>query len=244
MEVENPALKDCKTEVADHDLTCKTDQTVKQAAVKVKKVAVFFIGGAGDKEEYYQNQPPHRNVLNAWKQLEKRIAPDQTSEVNLPYVSYKDVRGDKDIEKYVIRPLKGDKSVYIVIVGHSLGGWNGAHLTSILKERGYTVKVLVTLDPVGGGTGVWMMSDIYFTTPKPVADYWINILAAPKVTDSSDTVASMGERWVMTSGPDINEAVDANHRQAGVMFGSILQGGKSACDIVYERLTQYLGTSK
>jgi len=48
----------------------------------------------------------------------------------------------------------------------------------------------------------------------------------------------------MTSGPAINEAVDANHRQAGVMFGATLQGGKSACDIVYERLSQYLESSK
>lgn len=244
MEVENPALNDCKTEVAGHELTCKTDQSVKQAAVKVKKVAVFFIGGAGDKEEYYQNEPPHHNVMNAWKQLEKRLTNEQKVEVNLPYISYKDVRGEKDIKKYVEHPLKGDKSVYIVVVGHSLGGWNGAHLTSILKERGYTVKVLVTLDPVGGGTGVWMVSDIYFTTPKPSADYWVNVLASPKVTDSSDNVASMGERWVMTSGPAINEAVDANHRQAGVMFGATLQGGKSACDIVYERLSQYLESSK
>lgn len=244
MEVENPALKDCKTEVAGHDLTCKTDQTVKQAAVKVRKVAVFFIGGAGDKEQYYQNEPPHRNVVNALNLLLDSLSPEQKLEVNLPYVSYKDVRGEKDIQKYVIRPLKGDKSVYIVIVGHSLGGWNGAHLTSILKERGYTVKILVALDPVGGGTGVWMVSDIYFTTPKPAADYWINILASPKSTDDSDTVASIGERWIMTSGPDINEAIDANHYKARTMFGTKLQGGKSACDIVYERLTKYLEATK
>lgn len=244
MEIADPALKDCKTEVAGHELTCKTDQAVKQAAVKVKKVAVFFIGGAGDKEEYYQNEPPHHNVMNAWKQLMGRIKSEQQSEVNLLYISYKDVRGEKDIQKYILRPLKGDKTVYIAIVGHSLGGWNGAHLTSILKERGYSVKVLVTLDPVGGGTGVWMMSDIYFTTPKPASDYWINILASPKENDASDTVASLGERWIMSSGPAINEAVDANHRQAGVMFGAQLQGGKSACDIVYERLNQYLESAK
>lgn len=244
MEVENPALRDCKTEVAGHELTCKTDQSVKKVTVKVKKVAVFFIGGAGDKEEYYQNEPPHHNVQNAWNQLSNRLSPEQKLDVNLPYISYKDVRGEKDVEKYVIRPLKGDKTVYLVIVGHSLGGWNGAHLTSILKERGYTVKMLVTLDPVGGGTGVWMFSDIYFTTPKPVADYWINILASPKEKDDSDTVASLGERWIMTSGPNINEAVSANHRQAGMLFASKLQSGKSACDIVYERVTQYLESKK
>ena len=240
MEAESSSLKDCKTLAVSHDLTCKTDQALKQAKIKVKKVVVFFIGGAGDKEEYYQNEPPHGNVTFAQQQLSVRFTESQQSKVTLVYLSYKDVRGEKDIKKYVLQHLAGDKSIYVSIVGHSLGGWNGAHLSAILKEDGYTVKSLVTLDPVGGGAGVWMVSDIYFSTPKPSAEYWINILASPKATDDSDRVASMGERWIMASGPNVNVAVNANHRSAGLMFRAKIQGEQSACDLVYERMTQYL----
>ncbi|WLG83468.1 alpha/beta hydrolase [Pseudomonas cucumis] len=240
MEVDNPALKDCKTLAVTHDLTCKTDQATKQAQVKVKKVVVFFIGGAGDKEQYYQDVPPHGNVTFAQRQLLARFTEKQQNKVVSVYLSYKDVRGDKDIQKYVLRHLGGDKSVYISVVGHSLGGWNGAHLSTLLKDNGYTVKTLVTLDPVGGGAGVWMISDIYFTTPKPSAEYWVNILASPKTPDISDDVADTGERWIMTSGPNINVPVDTNHRSAGVMFRAKIQGDQSACDLVYERMTRYL----
>lgn len=74
MEVANPALKDCKNEVVSHELTCKTDQTVKAVAIKIKKIVVFFIGGAGDKEPYYQDQPPHGNVTSAQVLLPKNSA--------------------------------------------------------------------------------------------------------------------------------------------------------------------------
>jgi len=240
MEVANPALKDCKNEVVSHELTCKTDQTVKAVAIKIKKIVVFFIGGAGDKEPYYQDQPPHGNVTSAQVLLPKKFSDAQIGKIKSVYLSYKDVRGKKDIEKYVLSYLKGDKSIYISIVGHSLGGWNGAHLTAILKEQGFTVKSLVTLDPVGGGLGVWLISDIYATTPKPGAEYWINILAAPAKPNQSDDVAEMGERWVMSSGPDINKAVDTNHEDAGVMFKARILGEQSACDLIAEKMIKYL----
>ncbi|WP_192561994.1 alpha/beta hydrolase [Pseudomonas gozinkensis] len=240
MEVENPALKDCKTEAASHELTCKTDQSVKAYAIKVKKIVVFFIGGAGDKEQYYQDQPPHRNVVNAQRLMSSKLAGVPIEKFRTVYLSYKDVRGKKDINKYVLSYLGGDKSVYVSIVGHSLGGWNGAHLSAILKEEGYTVKSLVTLDPVGGGMGVWMISDIYFTTPKPSADYWINVLAKPDNPNDSDNVAELGERWLMKSGPDLDFSVNANHEAAGTLFGTKAQGGQSACELVAERMLKYL----
>lgn len=240
MEAENPALKDCQTLAASHDLTCKTDQTPKQAPVKVKKIVAFFIGGAGDKEKYYQDEQPHGNVVFAEDQLVARFTDTpQESKFRSVYLSYKDVHGEKDIQKYVFRNL-GDKSAHVCIVGHSLGGWNGAHLSSLLKDNGYTVASLVTLDPVGQGALVWLGSDIYFTKPTPAADYWINILAAPQVKEDSDKVADFGEKWTVTSGPNINASVDLPHRSAGRMFKSKIQGEQSACDLVYDRMIKYL----
>ncbi|MBK5378588.1 alpha/beta hydrolase [Pseudomonas sp. TH43] len=240
MEVANPDLKNCTKLAASHDLTCKTDQTPKTAAVSVKKVVVFFIGGAGDKEQYYVSQPPHGNVTTAQVQLPKKLSDVQMAKVDSVYLSYKDVRGKKDIDKYVVRHLAGDKSIHISIVGHSLGGWNGAHLSTILKEQGYTVKSLVTLDPVGGGLGVWLISDIYATTPKPCTEFWINILAAPAKPNQSDDIADDGERWKMSAGPDVNVSVNANHESAGAMFRAKVLGEKSACDLIAERIINYL----
>ncbi|CAI8971884.1 MULTISPECIES: hypothetical protein [Pseudomonas] len=240
MEAESPASQACNKLAASHELTCKSDQSVKTVAVSVKKIVVFFIGGAGDKEQYYQDQPPHHNVTAAQVLLPKKFSDAQLTKLQSVYLSYKDVRGKKDIDKYVHRHLKGDKSIYISIVGHSLGGWNGAHLAAILKEQGYTVKSLVTLDPVGGGLGVWLISDIYATTPKPGAEYWINILAAPSKPNQSDDVADMGERWKMSSGPDINLSVDANHEDAGKMFKAVALGEQSARDLIAERMIKYL----
>ena len=47
MTAENPALKGCKRLVVTHDLTCKTDGTVKQATITPKKMVLFFCGWCG-----------------------------------------------------------------------------------------------------------------------------------------------------------------------------------------------------
>lgn len=63
-------------------------------------------------------------------------------------------------------------------------------------EKGYKVKALVTLDPVGEGMMVWLGSDIYLSKPTPKAEFWINVRADAKKPDSSDGVADFGERWI------------------------------------------------
>lgn len=151
-------------------LTIVKDQTVKTAPVPVKKAIVFFIGGAADQETYYFQGAFH-NIDDAQKLLDARIGASETLKAKytgLPK-SYKDAKGSGDIQTHFIDKITS-KSCPVYIVGHSLGGWNGAHLSQILSEAGYTIKFLVTLDPVGEGFLVWLSSDIYFSEPTPVAE--------------------------------------------------------------------------
>jgi predicted esterase YcpF (UPF0227 family) len=55
------------------------------------------------------------------------------------YLGYNEVKGNDDIEKYVLNMIPNTNGTKINIVGHSLGGWNGAHLSEILTIKGYIV---------------------------------------------------------------------------------------------------------
>lgn len=145
--------------------------------------------------------------------------------------------GKKDIQKNVLS-LIPYKSCPIFIVGHSLGGWNGAHLSSVMSGWGYEIKMLVTLDPVGEGTLVWLGSDIYGDKPTPVANYWINIKAVPSRPDQSDSVADFGEKWQINSGPDINVNMNMNHANASAMFLSPIAQGRSVSDLMYDAINK------
>lgn len=100
--------------------------------------------------------------------------------------------------------------------------------------------MLVTLDPVGEGFLVWLGSDIYFSEPEPKAKNWINIRAAPSSPDASDDVADFGERWIVTSGPNVNETIDEHHRFADKIFLKKLSDKKSAFDHVKESIDSLL----
>lgn len=218
----------------------------KDVAVHVRKpVAIFYIGGAGDKRKFLPLPSfiagPFRNILDAKNQLDKRTADLRKLRlIGDFWRGYYEVYGDANIKANVLRYLP-DKSVPVMIVGHSLGGWNGAHLSSTLTKFGYKVELLVTLDPVGEGSIVSATSDIYGDTPQPAAKYWINIRAKPKDSNFSDTVANFGEQWNIKSGPQLNQVVDVNHADAGIMFTKPINGAKSAADIMTDmirKLTQ------
>ncbi len=204
-----------------------------------RKVVAFFLGGAGDKDSYYFSGP-YGNIDDARAPFDKRIKDTGKSEYYTSYyLSYSDARGKSDIKKY-IKDNVGPKETPIYIVGHSLGAWNGAHLSKLLADDGYTVKMLITLDPVGAGALVWVGSDIYRTKPEPSADMWINVLADPKDPDQSDSVANFGERWIIKSGPDINAIMDINHASARGMFHNRIQNDLSAADHMFNAIDAYI----
>jgi len=233
--VETPLAK---REVKTHTLTCKTDQSVKQVSVGLRDLVIFFIGGAGDQESYYLTGP-NNNIGYV-----RDIAIADAKKLNVfnrcPSwaLSYNAFISDEDLEKNVISRIPNcSTAVYIVV--HSLGGWNGAHLSSILTDRGFKVKMLMTLDPVGEGKVVYGISNIYRREPKPKAEYWVNIRAAAVNWNFSDLVADFGEQWEVTQGPNVMGRVDINHADANLMFMQVLPTGKSARQIFNESILSY-----
>ncbi|RMQ41649.1 hypothetical protein ALQ04_00538 [Pseudomonas cichorii] len=224
-----------------HTLTPINDAVVTTVPVAEKKAVVFFIGGAADQESYYF-QRANRNVDDARILLQKKIDSSETLKPKYEGISksYNTAKGSGDIQTHFIDKIPS-KSCPVYIVGHSLGGWNGAHLSKILSEAGYTIKFLVTLDPVGQGFLVWLGSDIYLSEPSPVAEIWINILANSSEPDSSDSVADFGERWIINSGPTINKTADIQHYAAGRMFKEPVLCEKSACDLIFDSINEILG---
>ncbi|WP_248807311.1 alpha/beta hydrolase [Pseudomonas sp. MWU13-2100] len=243
MEAEKIILPSGKTAslVATHTLTTVHDTTVKSVPIAEKKAIVFFIGGAGDQESYYfqgafHNIDSARNILDTRISAMKPLSKKYTSWPK----SYNAARGSGSIQTNFIANIPS-KLCPIYIVGHSLGGWNGAHLSRILSEAGYTIKFLVTLDPVGEGFWVWMGSDIYKSEASPIAETWINIRASSSKPDTSDGVAEFGGRWIITNGPTTNKTMDIHHASADWMFIEPVQGTKSACDLIFDSINGIFG---
>ncbi|MDD1136082.1 alpha/beta hydrolase [Pseudomonas sp. TNT2022 ID233] len=221
----------------EHALTDKKDVSVKAVPVESTKAVVVFVGGAGDKESYYFSGP-YGNIQEARKYFDQRVQDLATEgKYKSDWLGYNEVKGKKDIQRYVLS-LIPYKSCPVYIVGHSLGGWNGAHLTKIMSEWGYRVQMLVTLDPVGEGALVWLGSDIYFDRPDPVAANWVNIKATPSNRDPSDGVADFGEKWLITCGPSLNVNVDTNHANALGLFTARIAGNKSAGDLLFDSIME------
>jgi len=222
---------------ASHTLTDKKNISVKTIPVESTKAIVLFVGGAGDKEPYYFSGP-FKNIEGAKTSLDERTQKfKQQGWYRSEWLGYNEIRGKKDIQKNVLNIIPY-KSCPIYIVGHSLGAWNSGHLTSIMAGWGYTIKMLVTLDPVGEGTLVWLGSDIYGSAPTPIAEQWINVKATPSRPDSSDSVADFGEKWVITSGPNLNVNMDTNHANAAGMFTKPIARQQSACDLMFEDIAK------
>ena len=107
------------------------------------------------------------------------------------YFGYNEIYGEDRINKNVISFIPNKEGTEIFIIGHSLGGWNGAHLTQKLNSKGFKVKVLVTLDPVEARTGTAVV-DIYYNYPTPKSDFWIDIYTNPDNNEIDDNVAGLG----------------------------------------------------
>lgn len=207
-----------------------------------KKVVVFFIGGAADKGSYLGQ--PATNIINDEVKIlfERLITSNKLTKLyNSEYLGFDDVRGDDDITKKVISNIPNKENTAIYIVGHSLGGWNGAHLSQILSDKGYEVNLLITLDPVGKGTNTQLISDVYWTTPNPKAKYWINITTNPDEYDADDYIADLGGQWNPKTLPQINDMCNCHHRSAGILFTKNLKDTDiSASDMLLQNIKLYL----
>lgn len=180
----------------------------------MKQSINLFIGGAGDFERFYVYGP--RNfILNDVKiPFDKIIQEKQLSNYHSIYLSYKDLKKDS-----VWNLLPNNQDCTINLIGYSLGGWNAAHFATLLTERNYEVTLLITLDPVGKNARFVFRNDLYFNTPKPNANHWINVSSASKKWSIDNLIAIIGGRWIPTDEPNYTlHQTQASHVEVGKMF--------------------------
>lgn len=203
-----------------------------------KTILVFFIGGAGDKKSFYSYGPTELVKKTILYLFQQRIAAYTLISPLIEYLGYEEIRGEDDIKKNVILKIV-NKKIPVYIIGHSLGGWNSAHLCKRLVNEGYNVRMLITLDPVGEGVLVYVGSDIYKNTElNPGAKTWINISCNPVDEDKSDKIADFGERWFPKNGPTIYYESKCSHVEVSQMFKEIILQDKSALDLLIEDIVK------
>ncbi len=209
--------------------------------ISTKQVIVFFIGGAGDKESYY-GVPPSKIMKGVKNKFEEKIKlKGFETYYKGVYLGYNEVKGDDDIKNKVISQIQNKENTAIYIIGHSLGAWNGAHLSQKLTDKGYNVDLLITLDPVGKGIIVSLASDVYWSSPTPKANYWINIIAIPENSEVDDYIADFGKKWIPESGTQINDECKCHHRNANIMLNNPLKDKKiSASDMLLHFINLYI----
>ncbi|WP_103067984.1 type VI secretion system tube protein TssD [Aquimarina sediminis] len=217
--------------IGNHNPNIKTKATYKQ-------VVTFFIGGAGDKEPFY--------VSGATKIMEdvsdKFVV--NYEQHNSVYMGYNEIKGEEDIKNNILSFIPNKGGTQINIVGHSLGGWNGAHLSRILTDTGYSVDTLVTLDPVGALTQVTLIADIHFKRPKPKVKYWVNIYTSPNNYRADDAIADLGGQWIpQWVTPHVMHISQHNHGEAEGMFKEVLSKKTiSASSLLLAAIKNYIET--
>ncbi len=217
-----------------------------------KQTICFFIGGAGDKYPFGGIDATHIIRNKVYKHfdikmgvkiidIKKDIKIDTTTSYKSYYIGYNDAYKNK-IQKEVIDKIPNKEGTSIYIIGHSLGGWNGAHLSQILSDKGYTVDMLITLDPVGTKVGVTLVADIYWATPKPKSSYWINIYSDSNTFELDNIIADIGGQWKPNSiNLTINHKTQFQHGFAGKMFTEILDDYVlCSSDFLFDNIRTYL----
>lgn len=162
-------------------------------------VATYFIGGAADKNRFWYVLPTTnwiRDELIKRYFYEIRNRPIAALEVNnhveAAYYGYDEM---EQLFVAIQKQCAQQPGTRIRLIGHSLGAWRAAKLSSQLAEKGIAVALLITIDPVG--VGYFMrFAGSEPNTPAPKANLWINILAGHTVAyDEDDVVADAGVRW-------------------------------------------------
>lgn len=151
------------------------------------------------------------------------------------------------------------KYTQVFIVGHSLGAWNGAHLTHLLAAHGIRCRFLVTLDPVGYGnhdvrvvSHLMRQAQIYSYEPIPITENWINIrgfhirLSQKQYSKAWENwVSWAGGQWLITnSQPEshllANEATTLGHHNGEKMFNYPTSLGYSADKALQKEISAIL----
>ncbi|UYZ83949.1 hypothetical protein MTZ49_15365 [Entomomonas sp. E2T0] len=195
--------------------TERKPKTTQEVEISNKtQVVVFYIGGAADKRAWYgpayipilrkvewKEIGPYHNIRYVKEKFEASLEANKLDKSRYEgiYLGYYEVYKEKQqnslVEKYLA--CKDKKHLKIVIIGHSLGGWNGAHFCNYLvNKKKYTVDFLITIDPVGVGDGVKIVADVInsFPTKIKVRKSWHNILEIG--SSFGNAVAKVGERWI------------------------------------------------
>ncbi|MBX9268342.1 hypothetical protein [Chromobacterium violaceum] len=243
-------------------LTPSSNDKPKQIPVDLPpKVKIFVVGGAGDKREYGGIGPHHaaRRIYDQILISYKKEIEAGLIDVNDSYKGYYELYGEENIKK--IESQIPSRKTKIYLIGHSLGGWNSAHLCYKLTGKRYDVGFLLTLDPVGEGAIVRFFSDIYKERPgRPGADYWINLRYEQSMLDviadginpkkKNDSVLDFTPNWIADAGvkwnvdsrydPDINQRVKINHGITLAAINEKLTIGQSAWEIMGELLKKDL----
>ena len=192
----------------------------------------FFIGGAGDKRRYCGYGPTQLVRRAALVPFCQRMEGYLSLAPRIEYLGYEEIYGEERVNARVL-PCLCDTKAPVYIVGHSFGGWNAAHLCRRLADGGCNVRMLVTLDPVGGGL-VSRIGHGLYARPEvaPHAAFWVNVSCRPRGGNVSDVVASLGRRWYPQAGPDVYYESPRSHADVQAMFTETVWQGRSALDLL------------
>ena len=168
-------------------------------AIEPTAIATFFIGGAADKNRFWAIGPKTNLIRDRLlvRYLDTiKSTPLGAKELNRDFNSAHWGYDEMDRLFQTIHALcKQKPGCKIRLIGHSLGGWQAAKMTSRLAQIGIPTSLLITIDPVGisyfmnfpgNETGL----------PRPVAAVWVNLLAEHTIEYAlDDGVADAGVRW-------------------------------------------------
>jgi hypothetical protein len=246
---------------AEKQTTSKSNDSIKDIFVEfAPKIIVFFVGGAGDKRPFL-GSGPNNNIVDVRDKFIKDFELSiKAGEIDAHpvrnYLGFYEIFGKENIKSQVLARI-ASKDVRVFIIGHSLGAWNGAHLSHILSTEGYKVDLLVTLDPVGVHYNTTLAgADIYHATPRPIAQYWINLCYDGKTGASiPNNVATVGGRWDVMERiagadhgpqpmaespqqrfPDVHATVSINHAFTVEAMLVKLQSESNAWSIMKDRI--------
>ncbi len=207
-----------------------------ELVIRPEAVFLAFIGGAADARPFWFWKPTHimKDVKTRFL-WELSTNTSNTDFFRARYYGYEDVDLG-NVQAGIDSARAANPQVNIYIVGHSLGAWEGAALTS---QEGYHAKMFISLDPVG--TRYRYTGDISFAEPSVSADTWINILAQPKQSDRSDTIADWGKRAGLKGNPARRDTANFHHAEAlELMKYQPSYPGRSAWDLLQNQIENKL----